>query len=134
MLEHESNTPVGDTLIRHLDIMKENSSLVRPLQSRKDSQQGCLAASGWAEERNEFSRLCMQAHVIQDGEVAESFRDMVDLNTQDGLPGCVLQTGSCADSEEAVFRSITVFTIRVTMAKKVRSEATANAPTALYSL
>src|SRR6266513_2273295 len=59
---------------------------------------------------------------------------MIDLNTQDGLPGCVLHTGSCADRDEAVFRSIIVFAMSVTIAKKVRSEATANAPTALYSL
>ena len=134
MLEHESYAPVGDTLIRHLDIMKENSSLVGPLQSGQDSQQGRLAATGGPEERNEFSRLCMQAHVIQDGEVAESFGDMIDLDTHDGLPGCVLHTGSCADRDEAVFRSIMVFAMSVTMANKVRSEATAKAPTALYSL
>src|SRR6267378_214919 len=134
MLEHESYATVGDTLIRHLDAMQENSSLVGPLQSGQDSQQGSLSATGGAEERNEFSRLCMQAHVIEDGEGAKSFGDMIDLDTHDGLPGCVLHAGSCADRDEAVFRSIIVFAMSVTMANKVRSEATANAPTALYSL
>ena len=108
--------------------------MVGSLQSRQDSQQGGLAATGGAEERNELSRLCMQAHVIQDGEVAESFGDVIDLDTHDGLPGWALNTGSCADRDEAVFRSIIVFAMSVTMANKVRSEATAKAPTALYSL
>ena len=41
------------------DAVQENSSLVGPLQPCQDSQQGSLAATGGAEERNEFSRLCM---------------------------------------------------------------------------
>src|ERR1700704_812268 len=59
---------------------------------------------------------------------------MIDLNTHDGLPGWAFHAGSCADRDGADFRSMTVFTMSVTMANRVRSEATANAPTALYSL
>ena len=81
MLEHESHVTVGDPPIRYLVAMQENSSMVGPLQSRQNSEQGGLAATGGAEERDEFSGLCMKAHVIQDGERAESFGDTI-------RPGC----------------------------------------------
>src|SRR6185295_5516050 len=76
----------------------------------------------------------MKAHVIQNGERAESFGDVIDLNTHDGLPGWAFHAGSWVDRDGADFRSMTVFTMSVTIANNVRSEATANAPTALYSL
>ena len=134
MLKHESHATVGDLPIRDLVAMQENFPLVGPFQSRQNSEQGGLAATGWTEERDEFSCLHVKAHVIQNGERAEPFGDVIDLNTQDGFPGCGLQTGSCADREGADFRSTTVFTTSVTMANRVRSEANAKAPTALYSL
>ena len=134
MLEHESHATVIDPLIRYLVAMQENPSMVGPFQSRQNSKQSGLAATGGAEERDEFTCLYVKTYVIQNGERAESFRDMIDLNTHDGLPGCGFQAGSCADREGADFRSMTVFTTSVTIANKVRSEATAKAPTALYSL
>src|SRR5512145_1962343 len=134
MLEHESHSAVGDALIRDLGAMQENSSLVRPLQPGQYSEQGGLAATGGAKEGDEFSCLCVQTHVIQDCERTEPLRDVIDLDAHAGFPGCVLHTGSCVDCDGAVFRSIIVFTTSVTRANRVRSEATANAPTALYSL
>src|SRR5262245_51247623 len=134
VLEDESHAAVGDLPIRDLIAMQENFPLVGPFQSCQDSEQGGLAATGGAEERDEFSCLYVKTHVIQNGERAESFGDVIDLNAQDELPGCGFQSGLCIDREGADFRSMIVFTMSVTMANKVRSEATANAPTALYSL
>ena len=99
MLEDESHATVGDLSIRDLVTMEEYFPFVGPFQSRQDSEQGGLAATGGAEERDELSCLYVKTHVIQNGERAESFGDMIDLNAHEELPACGLQTGSCVDGE-----------------------------------
>src|ERR1043165_10067744 len=94
MLENESHAAVGDLPVCALVAVQKNFPLVGSFQAGQNSEQSGFAATGGAEERDEFSCLHVKAHVIQNGERAESFGDVVDLNTHDGLPGCGLQAGS----------------------------------------
>ncbi len=97
-------------------------------QPGDDAQQRGLARAGRTEQGDEFAGFDLQAHVVQGGEASKLLGDVADFDAHEAVVQLV--GGAVA----LCFHSTQVFRARVTSASSVSSEATANAPTKLYSL
>ena len=132
MLKGKTGLALARGNLRHVLAVKQDlrlAGIVGKFQAGDDAQQRGLAGTGRAEQRDEFAGLDLEAHVVERGEAAEFFRDVLDFDAH--VKMFLVPT---ALFSAAFLCSTHVFSASVTSARNVSTDATANAPVKLYSL
>src|SRR5262249_19631762 len=104
---------------------------VGQLQPRDDPQERRLARARRPQQRQQRAARHLQADMVQRPEPAEAFAHVLDGDAHACLP--LPSTRSTRTGSRRACRSSATFTISVTRASRVSTEATANEPGVLYS-
>ena len=122
VLEDEAHLALARGHVRHVVAVEEHPAAARvgELEAGDDPQERRLARARGAEERHELALGHVQVDAVEGGVRPELLADAVGLDAHGAVAVCR--------------HSTTDLTTRVPSARSARSEATAKAPTMLYSL
>jgi hypothetical protein len=78
-LEHGTHRPVFGGAVREVVAVQENAPAIRQVEAGDHPQQRGLAATGGAEQREEFACLDREVDAIDGREIAKTARDVLNL-------------------------------------------------------
>src|SRR5579871_2572559 len=129
VLKDEADVAVAGGLIGDVVFAGQNGPLVRIFQPGNDAQQGGLAAAGRAQQSNQRTFGHVERDVVERQKATEAFRHVLDGDTHSSPR----EVSAWVVTDCCERRSTTVFSASVTKAKRVSTDATANAAGELYS-
>ena len=80
MLKHEADAPLPHVLRCGVLAAEQHLPGIDGLEAGDRAQQRGLAGAGRAEQRQQFARLHLEAHVLEGGEGAEALGDVAYLD------------------------------------------------------
>src|SRR5574343_150878 len=83
VLKDKSDLTLTYMTARGVFAIKNHLTGVSRLQTGNNAQQRCLAATGGAEQRHQFTCRKLQADMIQCCEITKRLDDVIDLNAHD---------------------------------------------------
>src|SRR5579859_7075454 len=122
MLENEADPPIARRNVGGVAAIEQHLAGIGKLKTGEDAQQRGLAGSRRPQQRHQLAFLDLQRNIAERGKPAEGLMNIADINHFD------------AANSSAYRHSKNDFTAKVTSASMASSEATAKAPTILYSL
>src|SRR5258706_1684609 len=125
MLEDEADLAIAKIGARGVLVVNVDRTTARigSFDTGNNPHQRRLVRTRRAEQRHQFAGCNFEVDVLERGKLVEGFIDAVNIDAHFTAP-----------PRNSAFRSIKVFSTRVTKVSTVRIDAIANAPAELYSL